>query len=348
MSSSTLKQRSCVGIVREVYNKWERRAPLCPGHVKELVAKGISVVVQPSNSRVFTNDEYLQAGATVAEDLSSASIIVGVKQVPVNELISDKTYMFFSHTIKGQKDNMDLLSAVLQQNIRLIDYECITETGTRNGARTIAFGAYAGRAGMVDTFRGIGERLLAQGYSTPFLNIASTYMYGGLDQAKLAIEQAGKEISRYGLPQELSPMTFVFTGNGNVSQGAQEMFELMPHQIVDPSDLPNLPNDRKRLYACITTSEHMVEAKHGSDFDRLEYFNYPEKYQSKFHRDILPHSSVVMNCMYWDSRYPRLITNDQIEELYDRGNRKLIGIGDISCDIGVNIAVTPINLIIVS
>lgn len=116
-----------VGIVREVYSKWERRVPLCPSHVRELVGDGVSVVVQPSKSRVFSDKEFADAGASVCNDLSECSVILGVKQVPVKDLLPGKTYMFFSHTIKGQEENMPLLDACLKQRVRLVDYECITQ-----------------------------------------------------------------------------------------------------------------------------------------------------------------------------------------------------------------------------
>ena len=92
--------------------------------------------------------------------------------------------MFFSHVIKAQPENMELLDTINEKNIRLIDYECITKSGARNAPRLIAFGGYAGRAGMINTFRGLGERMLAMGYSTPFVSIGSAYMYPDLEKAK--------------------------------------------------------------------------------------------------------------------------------------------------------------------
>ena len=126
-----LKGNRVVGIVREVYNKWERRAPLCPQHVRRLVQAGCQVLVQPSNRRVFTDGEYAAAGATVTDDLGGASVIFGVKQVPVENLLPERTYVFFSHVIKAQPENMELLDHVLENNIRLIDYETINEGGMR-------------------------------------------------------------------------------------------------------------------------------------------------------------------------------------------------------------------------
>ncbi|DBA04445.1 TPA: hypothetical protein N0F65_010041 [Lagenidium giganteum] len=333
MSSSA--GRKCVGIVREVYNKWERRAPLTPTHVRDLVKSGVQVIIQPSNSRIFTDEQYELAGARVTDDLSAANVIVGVKQVPVPELLPNKTYMFFSHTIKAQPENMELLDSVLQKKIMLIDYECITEGGDRNGKRLIAFGGNAGRAGMIAGFRGVGERLINLGYSTPFVNVGSSYMYTDLERAKEAVEQAGKLIKQEGLPKDLAPMTFVFTGNGNVSKGAQEIFRLMPHQMVHPSELPNLPRDNRVLYGTVVEHDYMVRPKEaGREASRDDYFANPHQYEPIFHDQVAPHASMIVNCMYWDDRFPRLLTRDQIADLRRSGNKKLLGIADISCDIG--------------
>lgn len=104
-----------MAIRREDINVWERRAPLSPAHVKDLVEIGMKVLVQPSTRRAYTMTEYEEAGAIITEDLSSASLIVGVKAVPINQLIPDKTYAFFSHTIKAQPANMPLLDAMLEK-----------------------------------------------------------------------------------------------------------------------------------------------------------------------------------------------------------------------------------------
>lgn len=116
--------------------------------------------------KVTITQSYLEAGARVQEDISDASVIFGVKQVPIDSLIPNKTYCFFSHTIKAQETNMPLLDAILEKNIRLIDYERIID---ENGQRQVAFGKYAGVAGMVNILHGLGLRLLALGHHTPFM-----------------------------------------------------------------------------------------------------------------------------------------------------------------------------------
>ena len=114
--------------------------PLTPREVKQLVASGVRVLVQPSNIRVFPDGSYADAGAELAEDLSPACLILAVKQVPAKLLLPERTYMFFSHTIKAQPDNMPLLDEMLKARVRLVDYECITVGGVRNSRRLVAFG----------------------------------------------------------------------------------------------------------------------------------------------------------------------------------------------------------------
>ena len=234
-----------IGIVRETKSKWERRAPLAPAHVAALVSAGLRVLVQPSSTRVFPDAAYAEAGAEVAEDLSPAALVLGVKEVPVRALLDGgaagaRTYAFFSHTIKAQAAGMGLLDALLSRRLRLLDYECITAGGVRGGRRLVAFGRFAGVAGMVDFLRGLGARCLALGYSTPFLGVAAMYMYPDVAAACAAVRACGEAIAQYGLPDALCPFTAVFTGDGNVSRGAREVFGLLPVTWVDPFALAEL------------------------------------------------------------------------------------------------------------
>jgi alanine dehydrogenase len=126
MESSTKKKT--IGIIREVKSKWERRCALTPKEIGELTKDGsVRVLVQPSPSRCYTDEEFIEAGAEIFEDLSPCDVIFGVKEVPIAYLLEGKTYFFFSHTIKAQVYNMQLLDALLAKKIRLIDYECIRE-----------------------------------------------------------------------------------------------------------------------------------------------------------------------------------------------------------------------------
>lgn len=150
------------------------------------------------------------------EDLSDADCIVAVKEVPEELLIPNKTYMFFSHTIKAQRGNMPMLDSIISKNIRLIDYERIINSA---GQRLVRFGRYAGVGGMIDAIRALGNRLLFLKYSTPLLHLGYTHMYANLESAKQAVSAVGEEITLKGIPKDLSPMVFVFTGGeGNCAQ----------------------------------------------------------------------------------------------------------------------------------
>ena len=121
-----------IGILRECKNKWERMCSLTPVEVEKLVKAGIKVLVQPSTTRCFSEDEFEEAGAIIQEDMSTCDVIFGVKEVPIENLIANKTYFMFSHTIKAQDYNMPLLDEFLSKKLRVVDFECIREAKKEN------------------------------------------------------------------------------------------------------------------------------------------------------------------------------------------------------------------------
>lgn len=202
-----------VGIRREDKSVWERRAALTPSNVKELLSKNsnLKIIVQPSQTRVFNDKEYSENGAIINEDLGKCNFIVGVKEVGMNFLLPNKTYMFFSHVIKAQPYNMPLLDKIIEKNIRLIDYEKITDESKR---RLVAFGEFAGIAGAIDLLAGFGLLLLKKQISTPFLNIDVSYKYFKLQDVKHDLIEVGKRIVKEEIPNELVPLVFGVTGYG--------------------------------------------------------------------------------------------------------------------------------------
>ncbi|XP_023313473.1 alpha-aminoadipic semialdehyde synthase, mitochondrial, partial [Trichogramma pretiosum] len=296
-----------IAIRREDQSVWERRAPLAPSNVRRLVRAGVKVIVQPSNRRAYPAKSYLAAGASVQEDISSASVIFGVKQVPIDQLIPNKTYCFFSHTIKAQESNMPMLDAILDKNIRLLDYEKLTDD---NGQRLVAFGKYAGVAGMVNILHGLGLRLLALGHHTPFMHIGPAHNYRDSGTARQAIRDAGYEIALGAMPKSIGPLTFVFTGSGNVSQGGQEVFQELPHEYVPPEMIRKVAEhgDTTKIYACEVRRRHHLERKEGGGFDPEEYDQHPERYISTFSKKIAPYASVIINGIYWAVDSPKLLT----------------------------------------
>ncbi|KAG2187767.1 hypothetical protein INT44_005457, partial [Umbelopsis vinacea] len=320
-----------IALRRESKSRWERRVALTPQGVESLIKEtGAKVLVQPSTNRVYNEQQYIKAGAQIAEDISSADVILGIKEVPIAELIPNKTYMFFSHTHKGTPKNMPMLQSILDKNITLIDYEQMTAA---NGKRVVAFGKYAGNAGMINSLHGLGHRFLGLGYNTPFMYAASAHTYRTLQDAKAAISAIGSQIESEGTPKDFGPLTFTFTGAGNVAQGALEVFSTLPHEVVPVVDLPKIVQDKnpnlKKLYVAQAAIGDYTSRKDGFGFDQSEYLAKPELYQSDYHTNVAPYTTSTITGAYWDARYPRLLSNEQLKDLQLKKERGLIDKGRV-------------------
>ncbi len=331
-----------IGIRQEDKSIWERRAPLIPQHVRELLEEqSFEIVVQPSAIRVFDQAAYAAAGAQISDDLSDCDVIIAIKEVPPAKILPNKTYIFFSHVIKGQPHNMPMLQHLLDQRCTLIDYEKITD---ESGRRLIFFGRHAGQAGMIDTLWALGRRLDWEGIATPFSLIQQAHEYPRLETAKDALREVGKQIQTSGLPSELLPLVVAFSGYGNVSQGAQDIFDILPHQDVAPSDLAALLAGNvsaHTLYKVVFKEEDMVEPRAPErPFALHDYYQHPENYVSRF-SDYVPYLTVLVNGIYWDTRYPRLITRSDLRHLFVGPEPPRVRVvGDISCDIEGSIEFT--------
>lgn len=324
-----------IGIRRENMYKWERRVPLIPQDAKELTQRhDIEIIAQSSTKRVFADAEYRQAGITVSDSLAPCPIIFGIKEIPIPALEKGKTYVFFSHTTKGQPSNMPMLRQMLKLGCTLIDYEKVTD---ENGRRLIFFGRYAGLAGMFDTLWALGKRFTWEGISTPFEAVDRALEYANLAAAKEAIRIVGKRIKDEGLPQAIVPLVIGLVGYGNVSRGAQEILDLLPVQALTPKELPLISKrvaaSRNVCYKVVFKEEDTVEPiDPGGRFDLREYYEHPERYRSTFER-YLPYLSVLVNAIYWKPIYPRLLTKETVMRLFAEGQPSLRLIGDISCDV---------------
>ncbi|KAK4876339.1 hypothetical protein RN001_012761 [Aquatica leii] len=350
MRSRNFSSHKVIAIRREDQSVWERRAPFSPTHVRKLVKNGVKVIVQPSNRRAYPMQAYLNAGAIVQEDISEASVIFGVKQVPIDQLIPDKTFCFFSHTIKAQESNMPLLDAILEKNIRLLDYEKLVD---HRGHRVVAFGKMAGVAGTINILHGLGLRLLALGHHTPFMHIGPPHNYRNSSMARQAVRDAGYEISLGLMPKSVGPLTFVFTGSGNVSQGSQEVFQELPHEYVSPEHLQKAAEhgNPNKVYGCEVRRRHYLERIEGGGFDSAEYEEHPERYVSTFNKRIAPYASVLINGIYWAVNSPKLLTIPDAKHLLRPAYtpwlptsmgapalpHRMLGICDISADPGGSI-----------
>jgi alpha-aminoadipic semialdehyde synthase len=325
----------CIGVRREEKSQWERRVPITPTFARELHQQhDIPVVVQPSPHRAFTAAEFEAAGATVQEDLSICPIVLAIKEIPKSTFQRRQAYAFFAHVVKGQPFNMPMLQRLLDLDCTLVDYERVTDD---QGRRLLFFGRHAGVAGMLETLWALGRRLAWEGIANPFTTLRHPYEYHDLSEAKEDLIRAGEAIRAAGLPPAIAPLTIGVAGYGNVARGTWEILDLLPIHRVEPDDLPMVTADpaasRHGIYATTFREVHTVTPQVPSgDFDLQHFVAHPEAYRSAFER-FLPHLTVLVNAVYWEPRFPRLVTNAALEDLFASGPPRLRVIGDISCDI---------------
>jgi saccharopine dehydrogenase (NAD+, L-lysine-forming) len=333
-----------IGIRREDKNPWERRVPLVPSQVAHLIQQeGLRVYVQPSDQRVFPDEAYRGAGAVVQDDLGPCPVILGVKEIPAHAFEAGKTYLFFSHTIKGQCYNMPMLRTMMDRGCQLIDYERIVDG---QGRRLVFFGRHAGLAGMMETLRALGKRLAAEGLAeadNPFLELKQPWRYENLSEAKAHLAAVGQRIRTRGLAPALVPLTVGFLGYGNVSRGAQEILDYLPVEEITPQTLLSAepPRSDRTLYKIVFREEDTVVPEDDSEpFSLSDYLSHPIRYRAAFER-FLPRLTVLVNGIYWDREFPVLVTNEAVRKLYAGATPPgLRVIGDITCDIEGSIAMT--------
>ncbi len=332
-----------IGIRREDKNKWERRVPLVPADLSDIRKNhDIDFVIQPSPIRVFTDDEYINAGLTVDEDISGADIVFAVKEIPMKMLTGKRVFVYFSHTVKGQDYNMPMLQHLLDEGATLIDYEKIADEQNR---RLIFFSIHAGFAGMIESLVGMAERLKLKGKKTPLLSLKHAYEYSSLEEAKAHLREIGTQIEEEGLGDFDKPMIIGLAGYGNVSRGCQEILECLPVKNIKVDELEaaasGTVDEFGPLVQVIFREEDMVKTKSSdAQFVLQDYYQRPENYKGVF-ENYLPHLDMLMNTIYWEDRYPRLVTHKWAKANYGNGkNPRLQVIGDISCDIGGSIEMT--------
>ena len=335
--------KMCLGIRREDKNPWERRVPLIPVHARELLRQlPLEIRIQPSSIRVFSDEDFKREGVIVSEDLSACSIVLAVKEIPEGFFLDERVYAFFSHTIKGQPHNMPMLRRLIERRATLIDYERILDD---QGRRLVFFGRQAGLAGMIDTLWALGRRLLQEGIDSPFARVRQTIQYASLVEAEEAIRKVGWEIHHKGLAPSLAPLVFGFTGYGHVSQGAQEIFDLLPFEEVAPGQVKDMFKNKRysenKIYKIVFKEEHMVVPKAGHPgFDLQDYYQNPQCYRPVL-EGYLPYLTGLVNAIYWAPQYLRFVTKKALRKLWKGGQvPRLRVIGDITCDIDGSIECT--------
>ena len=267
-------------------------------------------------------------------------MIFGVKEIPVELLVRNKVYVFFPHVTKGQDYTMPMLRRILDLGCTVIDYEQVID---RRGRRLIFFGRHAGYAGMIDSLWALGQRLAAEGFVTPLEQVRLARQYADLEDALDHLADVGDAIRHSGLPAGLRPIVTAITGSGNVSRGAQEVYDRLPVQEIEPEELVGLAEDRDRprnaIYRTVLGRHHRYQRADGS-FDGDEFAAHPERYRSALDA-LLPHITVFIHGAYWEPPQPVLIRRDQLQALFlAEAQPKLRVIGDITCDIQGSIAAT--------
>ena len=331
-----------IGIRREDKNQWERRVPLTPDHVARLLEAGLEVSIQPSGIRVFSDQEYAAAGAAVVEDLDHCDLVLAVKEIPEIFFRDGGVYMFFAHVCKGQSHNMPMLRRILDRRATLIDHERVTDD---EGRRLVFFGYHAGAAGIIETLYTLGRRFEWEGTPTPLSALKRPLELESLEKARALLGEVGDRIAEGGLPDSLAPFVVGFTGYGNVSQGAQAFFDLLPHEEVAPERLAAFVTgaefSSRKIYKVVFKEwDIVVPRRDGGEFDLHEYYEHSERYRCVFER-YLPHLTALVNCIYWDPRYSRLVTKEWLRATWSAPERpKLRVFGDITCDIDGSIECT--------
>lgn len=302
------------GIIRERKNPPDRRVVLSPQACQSVLSKfpKAEILVESSPIRVFSDKEYTNKGLKVVSDMQDCEVLLGVKEVPIDALIPNKKYFFFSHTIKKQPYNRELLRAILDKNIELYDHEVITNA---KGARLVAFGRYAGIVGAYNGFRAYGLK-----YNLYQLPKAESL----LDQQALITEL--KKI-------ELPNIKILLTGKGRVGNGAKEMLDAMGLKHVSPSEYLS-KTFNEPVYCQIDVSQY-VKRKDGNKGSKADFFENPEDYKSDFFRFAKVTDFYIAGHFYGDGA-PYLFTREDAKQ--PDFNIKVVA--DVSCDIDGPVATT--------
>ena len=303
-----------IALIKERKNPPDKRTVLPPHICRELMHQfpQLTIKVESSDDRVFSDDDYQKEGIEVTNDISDCDVLLGVKEVPFDYLIPNKKYFFFSHTIKKQVYNRKLLKAILEKNIELYDHEVIVNA---DGIRLVAFGRYAGIVGTYNAFRTYG--LKHQLFEIPKANVH-------FDQNELVDELKNLK---------LNPFKIVLTGTGRVGNGVKEILDAILIQEVSVDAFLN-ETFSETVYVQIDVLDY-AKRKDGKVIDVFDFFNNPLEYENNFERFTTVADLYIAGHFYSEGS-PEIITDDMMLN----PNFKISVIADISCDINIPIAST--------
>ena len=313
------KQLTNIGIIRESRND-ENRTPLVPEHIKKYKESNpnINFIIQPSNSRCFSDEEYELCGAKINENLNECSIIFGVKEIDPNILINNRTYLFFSHTFKInkqqkniEKHKIDLLLSILNKKITLIDYENIRG---KNGTRCLGFGRFAGIVGCYNTLNLLLKVLGKQ-------SLASAYKINDYERLVLNLKNL------------YFPKTKILvTGDGRVAKGVIELLNLTNIKAVSKKDFLEKKFDQP-IFCNLETKDYVTNNS-STNFNLEHFIDNPQDYSSSA-LQYLKETDILISAHYWDPSSPKIFENEDLKVLQ---NLKIVG--DITCDINGSVPTT--------
>lgn len=302
------------GIIRERKNPPDKRVVLSPTLCKSVLEKfpKAEILVEPSPIRVFSDEEYSEHTIEVANKMKDCDVLLGVKEVPIKALLPNKKYFFFSHTIKKQSYNRDLLRAILEKNIELYDHEVITN---QKGQRLVAFGRYAGIVGAYNGLRAYGLK----------------FSLFELPKAEHLKDQAAliAELRKVKLPN----IKILLTGRGRVGNGAREMLDAMQIKRVNVGEYLE-DNFNEAVYCQIDASEYN-KRKDGVRGNKADFFANPKEYKSNFFRFAEVSDFYIAGHFYGDGA-PYLYTREDARQ----PDFKIKVVADVSCDIDGPVATT--------
>jgi saccharopine dehydrogenase (NAD+, L-lysine forming) len=304
-----------IGIIREGKNPPDQRAPFTPDQLRELsqaYGKELEFLVESSLSRGFKDEEYQELGIQIVDSVVDADVLFGVKEVPIDQLLPNKTYLFFSHTIKKQISNRKLLKAILEKNIRLIDYEVLKDEW---GNRVVAFGRWAGIVGAYNA-------LWTYGQKTALYEIQRAKDLQSLADLHLELKKV-----------QLPPIKIIVIGTGRVGKGIKEVLVSLGLKEVDTHEF--LHQYFEEPVYVVLRSEDFNRRKSDGGFDREEFYSFPEKYESHFQK-FAEEGEVLIGGGYWNPGAPRLFDLEDIKS----PDFSISVIADITCDIGGSIPTT--------
>ncbi|QAA83281.1 alanine dehydrogenase [Aequorivita sp. H23M31] len=302
-------------IIKERKNPPDRRVVFSPKKCQEVIKKypQARIIVESSDIRIFPDDAYREAGFEVLQDISEADVMLGVKEVPIDALIPNKKYFFFSHTIKKQPYNRRLLQAILEENIVLFDHEAIVNENKR---RLIGFGHYAGLVGAYNGFRALGLR-------DGLFELPKVENLPDLITVK-------KELDKIEIP----PIKILLSGSGKVTAGAKEILDHLGIKEISTQEYLSQQKFERPVYCVIRVADYN-KRKDGGPFDKTEFYNDPSEYESDFFKYAKTSDMFIAGHFYGDGA-PYLISRDDAK----RADFQINLIADISCDVNGPVAST--------